>query len=69
MRNPLLLAAVVTLAPCTAVGFWRAPDVTSASQRGDAVAEITAYLKAGIDGFFTDDPAAGRAAVTAFTKK
>ncbi len=47
----------------------RAPDVTSPSQRGDAVAEITAYLKAGVDGFFTDDPAAGRAAVTAFTKK
>jgi glycerophosphoryl diester phosphodiesterase len=47
----------------------RAPDVTSLSQRGNAVAEITAYLNAGIDGFFTDDPAVGRAAVTAFTKK
>jgi glycerophosphoryl diester phosphodiesterase len=47
----------------------RAPDVTSPSQRGDAVAEITAYLKAGIDGFMTDDPALGRAAVAAFTKK
>ena len=47
----------------------RAPLVTSLSQRGDTGAEITAYLKAGIDGFFTDDPAAGRAAVTAFTKK
>jgi glycerophosphoryl diester phosphodiesterase len=47
----------------------RAPVVTSLSQRGDAVAEITAYLNAGIDGFFTDDPAVGRAAVTAFTKK
>jgi glycerophosphoryl diester phosphodiesterase len=47
----------------------RAPLVTSLSQRGDSAAEITAYLKAGIDGFFTDDPAVGRAAVTAFTKK
>jgi glycerophosphoryl diester phosphodiesterase len=47
----------------------RAPVVTSLSQRGDAVAEISAYLKTGIDGFMTDDPAVGRAAVTAFTKK
>ena len=47
----------------------RAPLVTSLSQRGDMGAEVTAYLKAGIDGFFTDDPAAGRAAVTAFTKQ
>lgn len=46
----------------------RAPDVTSLTQRGDSIAEITAYLKAGIDGFFTDDPAVGRAAVTAFKK-
>lgn len=44
----------------------RRPDVTSLSQRGDAIAEINAYLKTGIDGFFTDDPALGRAAVTAF---
>ncbi|WP_073214902.1 glycerophosphodiester phosphodiesterase [Massilia sp. CF038] len=44
----------------------RKPDVNSPSQRGDAVAEINAYLKAGIDGFFTDDPAVGRAAVKAF---
>ncbi|WP_426210196.1 glycerophosphodiester phosphodiesterase [Massilia sp. TWP1-3-3] len=44
----------------------RKPDVASLTQRGDSVAEINAYLKAGIDGFFTDDPAVGRAAVTAF---
>ncbi|WP_426173981.1 glycerophosphodiester phosphodiesterase [Massilia sp. TWR1-2-2] len=44
----------------------RRPDVASLSQRGDAVAEINAYLKAGIDGFFTDDPAVGRAAVAAY---
>ncbi|OON60862.1 glycerophosphodiester phosphodiesterase [Massilia sp. KIM] len=47
----------------------RAAPVTSLSQRGNAVAEITAYLNAGIDGFFTDDPASGRAAVNAFTRK
>ena len=44
----------------------RKPDVASVSQRGDSVAEINAYLKAGIDGFFTDDPAVGRAAVAAY---
>ena len=44
----------------------RKPDVTSLTQRGDSIAEINAYLKAGIDGFFTDDPAVGRAAVAAF---
>ncbi len=47
----------------------RKPDTALASQRGDSAAEITAYLNAGIDGFFTDDPAVGRAAVNAFLKK
>jgi glycerophosphoryl diester phosphodiesterase len=47
----------------------RAPDVASRTQRGDSIAEITAYLMAGIDGFFTDDPAVGRAAVSAFLAK
>ncbi|MBP6854254.1 MAG: glycerophosphodiester phosphodiesterase [Rhodoferax sp.] len=40
--------------------------VTDGITRGDSVAEITAYLRAGVDGFFTDDPAVGRAAVQAF---
>lgn len=44
----------------------RQPDTASPSQRGKSAAEIDAYLKAGIDGFFTDDPAVGRAAVDAF---
>lgn len=39
---------------------------TDATLRGDSVAEIVAYLRAGMDGFFTDDPAVGRAAVAAF---
>jgi glycerophosphoryl diester phosphodiesterase len=43
----------------------RKPDLASPSQRGDSAAEINAYLNAGIDGFFTDDPAVGRAAVKA----
>lgn len=41
----------------------------SPSQRGDMAAEITAFLEAGVDGFFTDDPAIGRSALDAFLKK
>lgn len=47
----------------------RLPDVNSITQRGNMIAEITAYLNAGIDGFFTDDPGQGRAAVDAFLSK
>ena len=47
----------------------RAAPVSSPSQRGNAAGEIRAYLDAGIDGFFTDDPAVGRAAVSAFIKR
>lgn len=47
----------------------RTEPVNSPSQRGNAVAEIRAFLDAGIDGFFTDDPAAGRAAVDGYVKK
>jgi glycerophosphoryl diester phosphodiesterase len=47
----------------------RGANPASPSERGDSVAEISAYLKAGIDGFFTDDPAAGRQAVDAYTAK
>lgn len=45
----------------------RAEPTVSASQRGDAVGEIQAYLEAGVDAVFTDDPATGRAAVDAQT--
>ena len=34
--------------------------------RGNSVGEIGAYLRAGVDGFFTDDSAVGRAAVRAY---
>ncbi len=46
----------------------RKNDVLSTSARGDSQTEILAYLAAGIDGFFTDDSAAGRAAVNEFLK-
>lgn len=47
----------------------RKAPASDATARGDSIAEITAYLRAGVDGFFTDDSAVGRAAVKAFTAK
>ncbi len=47
----------------------RKAPASDATARGDSVAEITAYLRAGVDGFFTDDSAVGRAAVQAFRNK
>ena len=46
----------------------RAAPVASPSQRGDAAGEVRAYLEAGVDAVFTDDPASGRAAVDALRK-
>ncbi|MBH2008594.1 MAG: glycerophosphodiester phosphodiesterase [Xanthomonadaceae bacterium] len=46
----------------------RRGSAASPSERGDLAAEISAYLRAGIDGFFTDDPAIGRAALDSFAK-
>ena len=46
----------------------RRGNVASQTERGDLVAELTIFLRAGIDGFFTDDPAIGRAALDAFLK-
>ncbi|MEH3085306.1 MAG: glycerophosphodiester phosphodiesterase [Xylophilus ampelinus] len=45
------------------------PPVADGSARGDGAAEIAAYLRAGVDGFFTDDPAVGRAAIDAFLRR
>lgn len=42
--------------------YKKAPN-TDNTVRGDSVGEIQAFLKAGVDGFFTDDPAVGRQAV------
>ena len=46
----------------------RRGNTVSPAERGDLAAEITVFLRAGIDGFFTDDPAVGRAALDAFVK-
>ena len=46
----------------------RRGNVGSQTERGDLTAEITIFLRAGIDGFFTDDPAIGRAALDAFLR-
>lgn len=42
--------------------FWQGSDPKTFNEAG-SVAEIRAYLDAGIDAFFTDDPATGRKAV------
>ncbi|MDW5418049.1 glycerophosphodiester phosphodiesterase [Iodobacter sp. CM08] len=47
----------------------RKGDVKSLTERGDLAAEITVFLQAGIDGFFTDDPSIGRAALDAYLGK
>ncbi|WP_370662419.1 glycerophosphodiester phosphodiesterase [Massilia aurea] len=47
----------------------RAHPVTSPSTRGDAAGEIRAYLDAGVDVIFTDDPALGRRAVDGFRQR
>ena len=47
----------------------RRGDTASPSTRGDLAAEITAFLQAGVDGVFTDDPGVGRAAMDAFLKR
>ncbi|WP_041742101.1 glycerophosphodiester phosphodiesterase [Collimonas fungivorans] len=44
-------------------------NASAATRNPDGLAaEIQAYLKAGIDGFFTDDPAVGRRAVDTFKR-
>ncbi|GAB2590578.1 glycerophosphodiester phosphodiesterase [Dyella jejuensis] len=42
--------------------FWHGEQPNTFNQQG-SIAEIRAYLNAGIDAFFTDDPATGRKAV------
>ena len=42
---------------------------TDNTLRGDSIAEIQAFLQAGVDGFFTDDSAVGREAIRTFVKK
>jgi glycerophosphoryl diester phosphodiesterase len=45
-----------------AKNFWLGTDPATRNEAG-SIAEIRAYLDAGIDAFFTDDPALGRKAV------
>ena len=45
-----------------AKNFWQGSDPKTFNEAG-SIAEIRAYLAAGIDAFFTDDPAIGRNAV------
>lgn len=47
----------------------RKEPIGDKTARGDSVGEITVYLEAGVNAFFSDDPAVGRAAVEAFRKK
>ena len=44
------------------------PPTANGAQRGDARAEMDAFLATGIDGIFTDDPAVGRAAIDALRR-
>ncbi|HEY9131401.1 MAG TPA: glycerophosphodiester phosphodiesterase [Dyella sp.] len=45
-----------------AKNFWQGADPRQFNEAG-SIAEIRAYLDAGVDAFFTDDPAIGRKAV------
>lgn len=47
----------------------RKGNVNSLTERGDLAAELTVFLESGIDGFFTDDPSIGRAALDAYLAK
>jgi glycerophosphoryl diester phosphodiesterase len=44
---------------------FKGPGDEAARQEAGSLAEIGRYIQAGIDGFFTDDPAIGRRAITA----
>ena len=62
---------VYTLRPENAflpASLKKAPT-TDNTLRGDSITEIQAFLQAGVDGFFTDDSAAGREAIRTFVKK
>ena len=47
----------------------RRGNAASQTERGDLAAEITIFLRTGIDGCFTDDPSIGRAALDTFMTK
>ena len=66
-----LLVHIYTLRPENAFlpTSLKRPPVADNTARGDSVTEIQTFLQAGVDGFFTDDPAVGREAVRTFVKK
>ena len=47
-----------------AKNFWQGGDPRTVNEAG-MIREIRAYLEAGVDAFFTDNPAIGRKAVDA----
>ena len=63
-----LLVHVWTLRPENAFlpAALKAHPVENGATRGDALADIEAFLRAGVDGLFTDDPAVGRQAIQRF---
>ena len=66
-----LVTHIYTLRPENAflpANLKKAP-VTDNTLRGDSITEIQTFLQAGVDGFFTDDPAVGREAIRTFVKK
>ncbi len=66
-----LLVHVWTLRPENAFlpARLRSAPASNGAQRGDARADMDAFLRSGIDGVFTDDPAIGRAALDAMQRK
>ena len=60
-----LLVHVWTLRPENAFlpAALRGAPTTDRAAHGDSAAEMQAFLQAGVDGLFCDDPAAGRAAI------
>jgi len=63
-----LLVHVWTLRPENAFlpASLKAHPVENGATRGDAAADMASFLRTGIDGLFTDDPAVGRAAIDAY---
>ena len=66
-----LLVHVWTLRPENAFlpAKLRSAPAGDGAQRGDARADMDAFLRTGIDGVFTDDPAIGRAAINAMERQ
>ncbi|MOA32882.1 Glycerophosphoryl diester phosphodiesterase family protein [compost metagenome] len=47
----------------------KSAPAANGAQRGNARADMDAFLRTGIDGVFTDDPAIGREAIAALKNK